>query len=275
MGVTTAGKPVFVGLAPGVVESTEAWADFLTDLTDRGLACPLLVISDGARGLIAAIEQVFPTALRQRCLIQRLRNVLAKIPAGMQAEIRDGYWACFDTEDLKTEPGPRLVELVDARLTAFATRYTTTYPAAMKIMLTEREGLTAYLRFPPEHHHRIRHSNFIERTFGETRRRAKVIGRFPGETSCNSIAWAVLDRASRGWRGLTMTPPGCASSKTCAAACCNHPGNCGPSTPRTSLAAPPKPSAPPRSITHRSQNLRRPIYTGFRTPPKRTSALSH
>jgi hypothetical protein len=46
------------------------------------------------------------------------------------------------------------------------------------------------------------------RTFGETRRRAKVIGRFPGETRCISIAWAVLDRASRGWRGLTMTPAG-------------------------------------------------------------------
>jgi hypothetical protein len=59
-----------------------------------------------------------------------------------------------------------------------------------------------------EHHHRIRHSNFIERTFGETRRRAKVIGRFPGETSCISIAWGVLDRASRGWRGLSMTPAG-------------------------------------------------------------------
>ena len=84
-GITTAGKPVFVGLAPGVVESTDAWANFLTDLTDRGLACPLLVVSDGAAGLIAAIEQIFPTALRQRCLIHRLRNVLAKIPAGMQA----------------------------------------------------------------------------------------------------------------------------------------------------------------------------------------------
>ena len=207
-GITTAGKPIFVGLAPGVVESTDAWANFLPDLTDRGLACPLLVVSDGAAGLIAAIEQIFPTALRQRCLIHRLRNVLAKIPAGMQAEIRDGYWACFDTADLTTEPGPRLVELIDARLGAFATRYAPTYPAAMKIALTDREGLTAYLRFPPEHHHRIRHSNFIERTFGETRRRAKVIGRFPGETSCISIAWAVLDRASRGWRGLTMTPAG-------------------------------------------------------------------
>jgi Transposase, Mutator family len=51
-------------------------ANFLTDLTDWGLACPLLVVSDGAAGLIAAIEQVFPAALRQRCLIHRERNEL-------------------------------------------------------------------------------------------------------------------------------------------------------------------------------------------------------
>ena len=57
-----------------------------------------------------------------------------------------------------------------------------------------------------EHWHRIRHSNLIERTFGETRRRTKVIGRLPGETSCLGLVWAVLDRASGGWRGLTMTP---------------------------------------------------------------------
>ena len=54
----------------------------------------------------------------------------------------------------------------------------------------------------------MRHSNFIERTFGETRRRVKVIGRLPGETSCLSLVWAVLDRGSRGWRGFTMTPAG-------------------------------------------------------------------
>lgn len=207
-GITTDGKPAFIGLAPGSGESTDAWHDFLHDLLDRGLTCPLLVISDGAKGLIAAAEQTFPAALRQRCLIHRLRNILAKVPAGMQAEIRDGYWKLFDTEGLKTQPGPRMVELVDHRVTEFADRYAATYPAAMKILLTDRAGLTAYLRFPTEHHHRIRHSNFIERTFGETRRRAKVIGRFPGETSAISIVWAVLDRASRGWRGLTMTSGG-------------------------------------------------------------------
>jgi putative transposase len=140
--------------------------------------------------------------------VHRLRNVLAKVPAGMQAEIKDAYWALFDTEDLTCAPVPRLVEIIDQRISAFVDRYRATYPAAVKILLTDRTGLTGYLRFPAEHHHRIRHSNFIERTFGETRRRVKVIGRFPGETSCISLVWAVLDRASRGWRGLTMNADG-------------------------------------------------------------------
>ena len=87
-GITTGGKPAFIGLAPGSGESADAWHDFLTDLKERGLPSPLLVISDGAPGLIAAIEQSFPKALRQRCLIHRARNLLAKVPAGMQAEIK-------------------------------------------------------------------------------------------------------------------------------------------------------------------------------------------
>jgi putative transposase len=35
-----------------------------------------------------------------------------------------------------------------------------------------------------------------------------VIGRLPGERSWLSLVWAVLDRASRGWRGVVMTPAG-------------------------------------------------------------------
>jgi putative transposase len=207
-GITTEGKPAFVGLAPGTGESADAWHSFLQDLKDRGLASPLLIISDGAPGLISAIEQAYPKALRQRCLIHRARNILAKIPAGMQAEVKDAYWKIFDTEDLTTSPGPKLVEIIDNRISEMTARYGTAYPSAMKCLTTDAEGLTAYLRFPAEHHHRIRHSNFIERTFGETRRRVKVIGRLPGETSCLTLVWAVLDRASRGWRGLTMTADG-------------------------------------------------------------------
>jgi transposase-like protein len=207
-GITTGGKPAFIGLAPGTGESFDAWTDFLAGLRDRGLPSPLLIISDGAPGLIGAIEQIYPKALRQRCLVHRARNILAKVPAGMQAEVKDAYWKLFDTTNLTTPPGPELVEIIDNRISEMAARYKATYPAAMKCLTTDTEGLTAYLRFPAEHHNRVRHSNFIERTFGETRRRVKVIGRLPGETSCLTLVWAVLDRASAGWRGFTMTADG-------------------------------------------------------------------
>ena len=49
-------------------------------------------------------------------------------------------------------------------------------------------------------------TNLIERTFGESRRRLKVIGRLPGERTALSLLWAVLDRAAAGWRGITYTP---------------------------------------------------------------------
>ena len=123
--------------------------------------------------------------------------------------MRDAHWAIFDTDELITagmRPGPELVAAVQRRIDAFAEQYQRSFPAAVKCLLTDREQLTSYLRFPTEHHKRIRHSNFIERTFGETRRRVKVIGRLPGEASCLNLVWAVLDRASRGWRGMTMTP---------------------------------------------------------------------
>ena len=152
-GITTDGKPIFVGLAGGSGESTDAWTDFLTDLRDRGLPSPLLVICDGAKGLIAAIEQTFPKALRQRCLVHRARNVLAKIPTGMQDEIRDGYWAIFDTEGLDCEPGPKLVELIDTRIGAFADKYAATYPAAMKILLTDRGRADRLHAFPDRASH--------------------------------------------------------------------------------------------------------------------------
>jgi putative transposase len=153
-GITTSGKPAFIGLGPGTGESFDAWHAFLADLRDRGLSSPLLIISDGAAGLIGAIEQVYPPALRQRCLVHRARNVAAKIPAGMQAEVKGAYWQLFDTTGLASGPGPRLVEIIDARIDEFAAKYRPAYPAAVKILLTDRDGLTAYLRFPAGHHTR-------------------------------------------------------------------------------------------------------------------------
>jgi transposase-like protein len=105
-------------------------------------------------------------------------------------------------------PGLDAVAYGQQRIDSFAARWRDSYPAAVRALLADRESLTVYLRFPREHWARVRHSNFIERTFGESRRRVKVIGRLPGEHSCLKLIWAVLDRASAGWRGFTQTPAG-------------------------------------------------------------------
>jgi transposase-like protein len=193
-----------VGLTPWESESHDAWAGFLSDLLGRGLVPPLLVVSDGAPGLIGACEVVLSKSLRQRCLIHRARNVLAKVPKSAQAEVKAEFWKIFD--DIDAPAGQEAVDLVRGRIARFEKRYGTEYPAAVKCLTTDVASLTVYLRFPKEHWKRIRHSNFIERTFGETRRRVKVIGRLPGERSCLSLVWAVLDRASAGWRGVKHTP---------------------------------------------------------------------
>jgi putative transposase len=203
-GIDVDGKPVFIGLGPASSESTDAWDDFLADLTGRGLGAPLLGISDGAAGLTGAFDRAFPCSWRQRCLVHRARNVLAKVSVRDHDEVRADYWAIFDVGE--AQPGDAAVAVAQAQAEAFAAKWQGRYPSAVACVTSDLAALTVHLRFPTEHWHRIRHSNLIERTFGETRRRTKVIGRLPGEASCLSLVWAVLDRASRGWRGLTMTP---------------------------------------------------------------------
>ena len=203
-GMTTDGKPALLGVEPGATESTDAWRGFLAGMVARGLRAPVLVISDGGAGLIAGVELVFPHSARQRCLIHRARNLLARIPKHAQAKVKAEFWAIWD--GIEASPGDQAVAVATARAKAFSAKLAKLYPTAVEILNADFDHLATYLRFPKEHWGRIRHSNFIERSFGETRRRVKVIGRLPGERSCLSLVWAVLDRASAGWRGVEMTP---------------------------------------------------------------------
>jgi transposase-like protein len=202
-GVDTDGHAVFLGLGPGASESAGAWGSFLDDLKDRGLRPPLLVISDGGKGLRSAIETCLLASLHQRCLVHACRNVVEKVPLHAQGEVKRDYWAIFDGIEAE---GKEAEAEARKRAKCFIARWQPLYPSAVACVADNLDALVVHLRFPKEHHKRIRHSNLIERTFGETRRRVKVIGRLPGEQSCLSLVWAVLDRASKGWRGLTMTP---------------------------------------------------------------------
>ena len=67
------------------------------------------------------------------------------------------------------------------------------FTAAARCLADDLDALVVHLRYPPRHRRRWRSTNLLERSLGEVKRRTKVMGRFPGEESCLTLVWAVLD----------------------------------------------------------------------------------
>ena len=81
------------------------------------------------------------------------------------------------------------------------------FPSAAACLADDLPALTVHLRYPLRLRKRLRSTNLLERSLEEVRRRTKVIGRFPGETCCLTMAWAVMDLIIAGARGLGLTLP--------------------------------------------------------------------
>jgi putative transposase len=197
-GIDKGGKRVLIDVCLGMRESEEDWIALGRGLVGRGLRRPLLVVSDGAPGLTNAIEALWPQADRQRCTVHRLRNLLAKLPAEHQDDVRARYWAALDEATDQRDGERRLRELI-GRLSDRG------FASAAACLADDLEALCVHLRFPLKHRRRFRSTNLLERSLGEVRRRTKVIGRFPGESSCLSLCWAVLDLVITHSNNVTFT----------------------------------------------------------------------
>ena len=146
----------------------------------------MLIVADGAPGLIKAIEQCWPASDRQHCAVHRVRNLLAKVPERERERVRHEYRQALDEATSQSDGRQRLLALVGELERAG-------YTAAAKCLGDDLDALVVDLRYPTRHRRRWRSTNLLERSLGEVKRRTKVIGRFPGETSCLTLVWAVLD----------------------------------------------------------------------------------
>jgi putative transposase len=198
-GYTTGGHRTLLSVRLGQREHHEDWLDLGRDLTRRGLPSPWLVVSDGAPGLIRAIEELWPAADRGRCTVHRLRNLLAKLPrwGDVRERVARAYWAALDDA---TDPAD-----AERRLRALVGELERPYPSAAACLAEDLPALGVHLRYPVRLRRRLRSTNLLERSLEEIRRRTKVIGRFPGETSCLSLCWAVLDLVIASSHGLGLT----------------------------------------------------------------------
>ena len=145
--------------------------------------------------MLKAINDIWPEVPRQRCVIHRIRNVLAGVPRKRQDEVKRAlhrifYAACL--EDARDE----------AR--QFLTRYGREFPSATETLTRHLEECLTFYRFPERHWKHIRTSNVIERAFREVKRRTKVIGRFPNETSALVMVFSILEEERAKWQKVMM-----------------------------------------------------------------------
>ena len=157
---------------------------------------PVLVASDGAPGLIRAIEEVLPRSLRQRCLAHKIRNLANKVPEERWREVKAQALAAYQA-----------ISPMAARNAAdeFRRLYEREFPGAVACFEDDFEACIAHLRLPIAQRKTTRTTNLLERLFGEDRRRTKVIPHAFGEKPVLKLMFAALMRASQAWRRAVIS----------------------------------------------------------------------
>ena len=171
-GYTVEGRRVLLHLMAGSKEDAETVTAFFEDMKMRGLVDPLLVTSDGAPGIIKAIEVCFPRAARQRCLAHRMRNLAAKVPEDVWPDFKARVQAAYQA------PSRAIARDLAAGVVA---DYGRDQERGIACFMDDFEACIAHLRFPVTHRRAIRTTNLLERLFVEERRRLKIIPNAFGE----------------------------------------------------------------------------------------------
>lgn len=195
-GFTSSGAKVLLHLMAGSKEDAETVSAFFQDMRGRGLGDPLLVVCDGAAGIIKAIETCFPRSERQRCLAHRMRNLAAKVPEDRWPEFKARATAAYQAPSraIARDLAAGLVKDYEAEL-----------PSAVACFMDDFEAAIAHLRMPITHRRAIRTTNLLERLFVEERRRLKIIPNAFGERPVLKLMFGAMIRAAERWRAIRIT----------------------------------------------------------------------
>lgn len=186
LGITEEGRKEVIdfSIAPG--ESQGAWETFLTDLYRRGLMEEglELIVTDGGKGLLAALPVVYAGIPIQRCWAHKSRNVLNYVRKADREAVKG------DLHAIQYASGIREAQMA---LGTFCARWRHIYPKAVACLLGDEEELLTF--FQIKHSSwwsQIRTTNAIERRFREVRRRTRPMGVFSDRTSMERILYAVF-----------------------------------------------------------------------------------
>lgn len=151
------------------------------------------VAGDAHEGLKRAIQEVFPGAAWQRCIVHLMRNAAGNTPTrqkrGAVLGIPKAVFAERDPE-LVREP----YQLATEQIEGFC-------PKAAEAFEEAEADAPACLDFPCEHHVRLRTNDVQERADRELKRRSRAVQVFPGRKSPIRMMDAVFAEMGEEWAG--------------------------------------------------------------------------
>jgi putative transposase len=188
--VDAEGRREIVGLHLGPSEAETFWTTFLKGLLRRGLRGVKLVVSDAHEGLKAAIRRVLG-ATWQRCRVHWMRAALAHVPKGQQSVVAAALRQAFLQADQANahQVWRQVADQLRPR-----------WPRLAALMDESEHDVLAYLGCPAQHRAKLHSTNPLERLNKEVKRRADVVGIFPGEASIVRLIGAVLLEANDEWQ---------------------------------------------------------------------------
>lgn len=194
IGVTADGTKEWVAINDGLRESTGSWLEVLRDLKERGLTVgPRVAVGDGALGFWAALEQVYPDTVPQRCWFHKMGNVLALLPKSLQGKAKADLQAIWMAASRQ--------EAVLA-FKRFVKRYEAKYPKATENLQKDQDALLAFYSFPAEHWVHLRTTNPIESTFATVRHRTTRTKNCTSRATFLGLAFKLAEEAAKTWRRI-------------------------------------------------------------------------
>lgn len=144
LGVTECGEQNLLSFQLAPSESESCWWGFLSDMKARGICSPQLVITDGAAGLLKAVQALYPRSDHQRCGVHKAFEAAGQAADGRRH--RSFRLAAVGVFEAQTESELR------ARLKDFTERSASREPKAVQAFLRGLDGCLTYLRYPPPLH---------------------------------------------------------------------------------------------------------------------------
>lgn len=183
MGIDKLGKADLLAFMLVNSEDEESYKTLLNDLYKRGLTSVDLIIHDGAGGITAACNWVYPYAQHQRCvfhkqlnLIQNIRHQKNKKP--MIKESKKIFKASTKKEALK------LAE-------RFRNHWQRKEPKAVRCFFKDFEYCLTYFSFSKELWPVIKTTNYLELYFKQIRSRINRIGCFRNRFSAERYVFGL------------------------------------------------------------------------------------